>query len=1170
MALQLTEEQKLAVENTGNILVAAAAGSGKTAVLVERVINKLCSKTNPVRADRLLIVTFTNAAAAEMKSRIEKRLDEECRNNPEDVGLLLQKHLLQSAKICTIDSFCIDFVRENFEKLGISPDFKLSDNVTLKPINERVLAEVLAPYFEERNEDFDCLLDIVGAEYDEGNFSSLVLNLYDYSRQLPFPEKWFDSLAENYGGGEFKQDNPWRVFACEKALKTVMGLQKNVANAVDLLSQVPKMADKFLPMFMFTSEKLEALYESAKVNDWDGIYNNLKSFVFPPIPSVKGSNDISQIKEAKSIYEYIRGKGIEILYKLFYENEEYISNQFKMLYPKVKLLSEILKEYSRKLFETYVEENTFTFHNTEALALRLLCSEDNGVITINPEAEEFLKLFEEVCVDEYQDTNDLQNMLFYVLSNKDKKLFAVGDVKQSIYGFRGANPDYFIDKKNRYISAKLAKEGEPQKIILGNNFRSRPEVCDFINYFFSIFMTEETGKIIYGDEEKLIPKGEFPKLSKPAVSMDIIEKDGETENKVLEARQIAYFIDETMKSGKVIREDKDTLREAKYSDFTILLRSMKGNAEIIANELRRQGIPVNYSAEGFCSYTEIAVMLSLLKVIDNPENDVELLSVMMSPIFGFTADDMAKIRIHTPSGSLYSAVTLFAENGDGKTKEFLAQIQKFRLFSVTNTLPKLISILLENTGFLNIVMAYNDGERRRNNLLLLVQYAESFIASYKTGIGGFVDFITKQSESNKIKSASALSGENAVTIMSIHGSKGLQFPVCIVAFTSVEFNTDSEKKDYIYSTKYGIGFRYFDEEEKLKKNTIARQTILTRMHGEQLEEELRLFYVAVTRTQDILYFTGVLSNAEDKAQKIINQLACCEYKLTADYWNRTRSYLDWLLTALIFHPDGKVLRGNGTNIICNDTDSHINLRIIDGKKIPDNMSREKEIKVNINSELLKNVKENLDYKYPFEELIGIQSKASVSVIANKAESEKYNFSSKPAFMSDGGITASGRGTAMHKVMEFFDFSKWETPETEIERLVEWQYLSETEANGVNISALRDFFNSDIFHRMQKSQNIQREMRFLTELPARIVDNSLSEKFDKEKIIVQGAVDVCFVEDDGIVILDFKTDRTDNPQGLAEAYGEQLNIYALACEKIFSKPVKEKMIYSFFLSKTVTI
>ena len=1170
MALQLTEEQKLAVENTGNILVAAAAGSGKTAVLVERVINKLCSKTNPVRADRLLIVTFTNAAAAEMKSRIEKRLDEECRNNPEDVGLLLQKHLLQSAKICTIDSFCIDFVRENFEKLGISPDFKLSDNVTLKPIDERVLAEVLAPYFEERNEDFDRLLDIVGAEYDEGNFSSLVLNLYDYSRQLPFPEKWFDSLAENYGGGEFKQDNPWRVFACEKALKTVMGLQKNVANAVDLLSQVPKMADKFLPMFMFTSEKLEALYESAKVNDWDGIYNNLKSLVFPPIPSVKGSNDISQIKEAKSIYEYIRGKGIEILYKLFYENEEYISNQFKMLYPKVKLLSEILKEYSRKLFETYVEENTVTFHNTEALALRLLCSEDNGVITINPEAEEFLKLFEEVCVDEYQDTNDLQNMLFYVLSNKDKKLFAVGDVKQSIYGFRGANPDYFIDKKNRYISAKLAKEGEPQKIILGSNFRSRPEVCDFINYFFSIFMTKETGKIIYGDEEKLIPKGEFPKLSKPAVSMDIIEKDGETENKVLEARQIAYFIDETMKSGKVIREDKDTLREAKYSDFTILLRSMKGNAEIIANELRRQGIPVNYSAEGFCGYTEIAVMLSLLKVIDNPENDVELLSVMMSPIFGFTADDMAKIRIHTPSGSLYSAVTLFAENGDGKTKEFLAQIQKFRLFSVTNTLPKLISILLENTGFLNIVMAYNDGERRRNNLLLLVQYAESFIASYKTGIGGFVDFITKQSESNKIKSASALSGENAVTIMSIHGSKGLQFPVCIVAFTSVEFNTDSEKKDYIYSTKYGIGFRYFDEEEKLKKNTIARQTILTRMHGEQLEEELRLFYVAMTRTQDILYFTGVLSNAEDKVQKIINQLACCEYKLTADYWNRTRSYLDWLLTALIFHPDGKVLRGNGTNIICNNTDSHINLRIIDGKNIPDNMSREKEIKVNIDSELLKNVKENLDYKYPFEELIGIQSKASVSVIANKAESEKYNFSSKPAFMSDGGITASGRGTAMHKVMEFFDFSKWETPETEIERLVEWQYLSETEANGVNISALRDFFNSDIFHRMQKSQNIQREMRFLTELPARIVDNSLSEKFDKEKIIVQGAVDVCFVEDDGIVILDFKTDRTDNPQGLAEAYGEQLNIYALACEKIFSKPVKEKMIYSFFLSKTVTI
>lgn len=1169
MPLKLTPEQELAVNNKGNILVAAAAGSGKTAVLVERVINKLCSKQNPVRADKLLIVTFTNAAAAEMKSRIEKRLNEECQKNPDDTALVLQKHLLQNAKICTIDSFCIDFVRENFEKLNIAPDFKLSDNVTLKPINERVLAEVLAPYFESGDPIFYQLLDLVGAEYDEGKLSSLVLDLYEYSRHLPFPEKWFDSLAENYNGGEFKKDNIWRLFAVDKAKQTVAQLKKNVAVAVDLLAVDAKMADKFLPVFMYTAEQLDLLEKACDTDEWDEIYNALHSLNFPEKPRVNGSDNITQIKTAKAIFDHIRGKGIEELYKLFYADEVFISSQFKELYPLIQLLIKILKEFSQKLFETYVEENTFTFHNTEAMALQLLCSEENGVVTVNPEANDYLDLFDEVCVDEYQDTNDLQNMLFYVLSNKDSKLFAVGDVKQSIYGFRGANPEYFIEKKNSHISANEAKENEPQKIVLGNNFRSRSQVCDFINYFFSLFMTQATGKIVY-DEEKLIASGKFPESEYPFVSVDIIETDKDVENKVLESRQIASFIKKTMSSGEMIRADENTLRAPKYSDFTILLRSMKGNAEIIAKELRRQGIPVNFSAEGYCEYTEIAVMLSLLKVIDNPRNDVELLSVMMSPIFGFTAEKMAQIRINSPEGALYSAVMLFAENGDVQAKEFLSAIQKFRLYSVTNTLPQLINILLEETGFLNIVMAYSDGERRRNNLLLLCEYAESYIASYNLGIGGFVDFITKQSESKKIKPAGALNGENAVTIMSIHGSKGLQFPICVLAFTSGKFNTEWTRTDSVHSAKYGLGFRYFDETAKKKYDTIARQAILNKLQQEQLEEELRLLYVAMTRTQDILHITAMSSNTQKKAEEIKNRLLCYDCKISSDFWNRTTSYFDWILTALLLHTDGVKLRGNGTNIICNETKSKVNVQIIDGKTIPESSQTTYEEDIAVDDELLENLRQNFAFKYPFEKLVGIQSKASVSILANKAESEKYSFTSKPSFMSDGGISATERGTAMHKVMEFFDFKKWNIPEEELDRLAEWQFISSTERETINISALNNFFHSNIFQRMMKSNSIHREMRFLTELPAKTIDNALADDFSDEKVIVQGAVDVCFVEDDSVVILDFKTDRTDNPETLVEAYGEQLNIYALACEKIFNKPVKEKLIYSFSLGRVITV
>ncbi len=1167
MPIKLTHAQRLAVEKNGNILVAAAAGSGKTAVLVERVISKLISKTNPVSADKLLIVTFTNAAAAEMRGRIEKRLDEECRNNPQDMGLLLQKHLLSSAKICTIDSFCIDFVRENFEKLGISPDFKISENIALNPINERVLSEVLVKYFDKKDRTFMELLDIVGSEYDEGKLSDLILGLYDYSRQLPFPEKWFDSLLSDYSDGAFTEENPWRRFAIKNAEQTIKALKENITNAIDLVMVNEKMADKFLPAFILLSEQLDDLLNTVVLGDWNSIYSKINTLFISGMPTVRGSNDIPEVKAAKDIYDYIRKKGLEGLLKLFYANEEFISAQFQKLFPSLKLLVGILKEFSDKVYEAYLEENTLTFHNTEALALKLLCSEDDGEIVINQEAQDFLSIFEEVCVDEYQDTNDLQNMLFYVLSNKDEKLFAVGDVKQSIYGFRGANPKNFIDKKNNHFSTDTAKVGDPVKIILGNNFRSRESVCKFINFFFSVFMTEETGDIVYNEEEMLIPSGIFPSTDYPAVSMDIIETNTEEDGKVLEARQIADFIKKTINSGNVIRKNENELREAEYSDFTILLRNMKNNGGIFAEELRRRGIPVSFSAEGFCEYTEIAVMLSLLKVIDNPRSDVELLTVMMSPIFGFSAEEMAKIRINAKDVSLYTAVTTYAEI-DGKTQNFLKTIQKFRLFAVTNTLPQLLNILYNETGFLNTVLAYNDGCRRKNNLLLLVQYAESY-ASTKKSISDFINFVINMGEKG-LKSSGTLSGDNAVKIMSIHSSKGLQFPICIIANTATIFNNPEVRNNCIYSTRYGIGFKYFDETDKASYTTIAREAILSQIKYERLEEELRLLYVAMTRAEDILHFTAVTSNLHKNTQDIMSRLLGSNSEITADFWGRTRSYFDWLLSALLLHPDGKLLRGNGNALICKNSDCNIKLNVISSESVPNNIATENFVTAEEDISIYDTVKKIFAYQYPYEELFNVQSKASVSLLANKAESEKYSFTAKPSFMSNGGISATGRGTAMHKVMEFFDFDKWQTPEAELERLAEWQFITQTEAESINITALKNFFASEIFSRMQKSNRVEREMRFLTELPATLAEPKLSKEFADEQIIVQGAVDVCFVEEDGIVILDFKTDRTDNPNDLAESYGEQLNIYAKAVEKIFEMKVKEKIIYSFSLSEEIEI
>ena len=1162
MAFNPTSDQLKAITAKGNILVSAAAGSGKTAVLVERVIKKLCSKTDSVSADKLLIVTFTNAAAAEMRSRIEKRLDEECRNNPDDLSLLLQKHLLPSAKICTIDSFCIDLVRENFERLDISPDFKMSDNNSLKPINEKIAKDIVNRYLEENNTDFFELLDLIGAEYDDSKFIDFVLELYDYSRQLPNPQNWFRSFKEFYSENGFNCDSPWWKSAFSKALEAVKSARVSLAKAIDLVAVSEIATKNYLPVFRDTAEQYNALEEAVLSNEWDILFNKLVDFSALSLPSVRGVNSIPEITSAKDIYKYITTKPIEKLKKIFYADNTFINAQFLKISRLIDLLSNILIEFENLVFEEYKQNNTFTFHNTEHLALKLLCDEENSDI---------LSRFEEVMVDEYQDTNDLQDMLFKIISNNEKNLFVVGDVKQSIYGFRGANPANFLSKKLRYIPIDETNSDNPQKIILGNNFRTKGTVCDFINFFFELFMNEETGDIVYNQEEKLFPAATFPETNKISTEYHIIEsKENAAKTAVIEARHIADYIRKTMAEGEIIKLDDDNLRKPIFSDFAILLRSAKTKAPIIAEELKRQGIPANYSVEGFAECAEIATFLSLLSVIDNPETDIELLSLLISPIFAFTPEDLAKIRIEKRNGNLYQALVFNAKNGNEKCTDFLEKIEKFRIMSVTYSLPKLISKLLSATNYLNLVTVMNDGLRRRNNLLLLVEYAKTYSENNFASIGSFVKYVRKQSETG-LGTASASTGGDSVKIMSIHASKGLQFPICIVAGVSADFNDFEARLSTLYSTELGVGFKYFDEEDKMPYTTIGREIILERAREIRLEEELRLLYVAATRTQDRLLFTATLSSVEKKAQELISWLLASNSKIDANLFSRTKSYNDWLMLALLLHKDGRALRPTGTSLLLKETNSEISLSIIDSNSVPDNsLVCDFEKEALPNKEIVSALKENFGFEYPYKELLGVESKASVSKLANSAESAKFAFSSKPSFMSKSGLTAAEKGTAMHKVMQFFDFSKANDIETVLSRLYEWQFITENEFEAIDRGKLKAFFESNLFKRIQNSNNVQREMRFLTEVEAKKIAPHLDEEQGNEKIIIQGAVDICFEEEDGIVILDFKTDRVTSLETLAETYGEQLNIYGFACEKIFEKEVKEKVIYSFNLSDEIKV
>ena len=1173
MAFNPTREQENAIKATGNILISAAAGSGKTAVLVERVIKKLCDKENGISADKLLIVTYTNAAAAEMRSRIEARLEEEIAKTEDNAHLIYQKHLLPTAKISTVDSFCIDLVRENFEVLGVSPDFKMSDPKSLKLTDISVISKIIERKIEENDPVFLELLDIIGSEYDENGFINFVLDIFDYSRQLPFPESWFKSFGDIYSSGKFEKENIWYKYSFEKAKKTIKSARKALSNAIDLMSVSSAAAEGYIPTLSEASKKLYELEEICDSGEWDELYNALNNLFLPNLPTgVKGVSKIPEINSAKSIYKYIQTKIFESLKKLFYANLEFLNSQFAKLKEPIKLLSEILIEFDNALFEEYKKENTFTFHNTEHLALKLLCrrSEQNEKgIEILPNAKELIDRFGEVMVDECQDTNDLQDLLFYVLSDRESKLFVVGDVKQSIYRFRGANPKNFLDKKNSYIPYEVSEENEPKKIVLGANFRCKNEVCDFVNFFFELFMTGETGEIIYGEEERLIPAAEYPETNIVSTEFCVVETKGEDEKDIkIEAMHIAKYIRKVMNEGAVIRVDKSTLRKADYSDFAILLRNANLKGPVLASALKECGIPVAISKESFIESFEIAVVLSLLKVIDNPRNDIELLAVMMSPIFRFTAEDMAKIRVNSKYTTLYNAVSTYALK-DEKTAEFLETLKKLRVYAAVNSVDKIIGYILDKTDFLQMSLILNDGIRRRNNLNLLCDLAKGYSESQGGSIGGFVKYIEKQSEYG-IKVGGTVSGDNSVKIMSIHGSKGLQFPVCILAELSNGFSKTDSKKSAVYSTGNGIGFKYYDETQKERFTTIGREAILDKANAENLSEELRLFYVAMTRTQDRLFMIGCVSDLEKKTKEYTSLLMTSNNKISFDLFLKTNSYFDWLMLSLLLHPDGKILRDSGHSLVVLNTDSRINFNIKNGIPDLENQKAEDNTVCQADRNITDAIKQNLNFVYPFEELLEIESKASVSSIVGKAESMKYAFSYKPAFLSEGGITSAEKGTAMHKVMEYFDFDKCDDIEAELERLYEWQYISEKEYNSIDKSKLQSFFKSDIFNRIKNALSLNREMRFLTEVEAGSIKPDLKDNISNEKIIVQGAVDVCFTEPDGVVILDFKTDRVDNMDILAKTYGEQLNIYAMACEKIFQMPVKQKIIYSFELLEEIEV
>ena len=1176
MSRNWTAEQKNAIEaRKGSVLVSAAAGSGKTAVLVERVIERLTDKENPTDADRLLIVTFTRAAAGEMRERIADAISERLRKDPTDENLINQQMLLPSAKICTIDSFCSSVVKEYFNYLDISPDFKMVDEGELSVIRQSAVDETIEKMYAVGGEDFRALVELLFVGRDDRKIADIIVRLHENSMSFPFPEKWLDSLADCY---EVKVPVCQSLFGsiiCDY-VKTAVEYARDTFKAILESCEGDEDAQKiFLNAVSADIAQCDYILERLEEGDWDETakaimrYQAVRRGNTPK--HLKGDYVIERnISARKQMTENIKG-----LSALMCCSEQQYHSDMEYFYPMIRSLVEAVKLFSDNYSRIKKEKKVADFSDIAHMALSLLVTDTPDGWTKTPLAEKISEDFDEILIDEYQDTNLAQDMLFTSISRNN--LFRVGDVKQSIYSFRQAMPGIFIDLKNSYELYDADKQEYPAKIILANNFRSRKGVTDIINFVFSQLMSEKSGDIDYNEEEELVFSAKYYEEKKGADSelhvldMSELDKD-ETTSDESQALYIARTIKSMIAEGCTVK-DGDGERRCTYKDFAVLLRSLSGSrGAVYAQVFRNEGIPCFTEVVGsFLSSKEISLALNILRVIDNPKQDVPLLSVMMSPIFGFSADDIARFRINKRRGDIYSCLMNEAENE--KIKAFIMQINRWRGSACCVQISELLKQIYADTAIVNIFDALDKSGIKRANLMLLIDYALNYENGGNISLSGFIRFIDRLCEQKQELSGSLGMSQQAdvVKIMSIHKSKGLEFPVCIVANCAGRFNRMDEAENMVISLKHGIGVLGRDISTFGQYPSVCHNAIKLSLRHDRLSEELRVLYVALTRAKEKL----IMVYAGDKIENTLLKY-CVDINPTSGRINpfsvlHASSFGQWLMTTLLRHKDcGKLreLTGADESIVL-PCDAPLKLVI---KKAPDmtyNQQCEQEGE-GADEAFLSLIKERADFRYKYEKLSNIVTKRAASEVDRNFVDREYFASSMPAFMCEKGLTGAQKGIATHTFIQFADYEKAKNdPDGEINSLREKGLLTDEQAKAIDREQIKAFFESDLAKRILSSDCVMREKKFTIEVPIGEIYPEAKDITD-EKMMIQGIADCAFTENGRLIVVDYKTDRLDNEQLFKDKYSAQVTLYKKALTQCTDYEVSQTLLYSFHLGRQIEI
>ena len=1191
MANKWTNEQLSAITQKGNnILVAAAAGSGKTTVLVERIIRKIINDN--VDIDKILVVTFTNAAASEMRERILTALYKQIDEDPLNQRLRKQIVLLNKASICTIDAFCLDIIRNNFFEIGASSNFRIADNTELELLKQEAIEETFEELYLENDDEFNKLIELYAGYKDDENLKNIILKIHNYIQSAPFPEDWLEEQIE-----KFNMSNIEDFSQTEWGKIILKNFRDEVLNSIQILESSKHQLDMITELSKFSLVVADDINQLKFLEqNWDNweraheIANNLKFKTWPTDKKV-----VSNLKEeTKKARDNVKKRISKAVSQTFIYNTEEAVEDINAMYPILKKIKDVTLKFMEKFSEKKSNKNIMDFSDIEHYALKILLKKDeNGIYQKTEVAKKYEEKFNEIAIDEYQDSNLVQEYILTSISN-GKNIFMVGDVKQSIYRFRQAKPELFLDKYQKY---GLEPNEYGQKIKLFKNFRSRENILDTTNLIFSDIMSADFGEIEYDESEYLNLGATYEEPTENVefagkTELDIIDlkkeenEDGEEieednssellEKTEIEAKFVANRIQKLIKSKYQVYDRKTGYRDITYKDIVILLRATSNTANVFEKELLNLNIPVfSDQAENYLESIEIRTITSLLKIIDNPYRDIPLATVMRSIIGDFTDNELIEIRLTQNEGYFYDSLkeAKASPKIDGKLKEkvinFLNKLNKWREEERYLPLNEFIQKIYEETDYYNYVRLMPNGQVRKANLKMLLDRAKDYEKISFKGLFNFIRYLEKVKSSNSDLSSAKVIGENenVVRIMSIHKSKGLEFPVAIISRTDKKFNQKDLNESILLHQDIGFGMQYINYDRKIEYTTATKEAIKIKTKEESIAEEMRILYVALTRAKEKLIITGVENDFTKSIEQKKELLEIYEKendKINHLVLKKYLSYLEWIELVYLNHQD---------------IENQITLNKIAKKdvlKAEENQEEQEKKNIELPEKIdYEKINEILNWQYKYKEMTNIQSKMSVTKIKelkNNETQKQQHIEIKPKFMLvKTKVSSAERGTITHLILQKLDFTKEYSKEELaqfVNNLCTKNIITQIQKDSINIEKIYQIINTQFIKNLKNAKEIKKETPFYTYINTKEIYNTQNS----ENILVQGIIDLYYInQQNEVILVDYKTDYVEGSgEELIDKYKVQLEIYKKALEESLKEKVKHVYIYSIYLNKEIEI